>query len=133
MVVADFFDSGLLGDHFVYMLETAKRKVLAPNASMVPAAATVYCMGIEAYTTEVGPCVCIRIPTMPCWHRGGLEVVGLVFLFVNVSGKPIYIAFVRSARTHASIVALVCRISNTEPDIFTAPYRKMHHLKLVGC
>ena len=53
MVVSDFFDAGLLGDHFVYMLETAKRKILTPNAAMVPAAATVYCMGIEAYTTEV--------------------------------------------------------------------------------
>ena len=28
LVVADFFDAGLLGDHFVYMLETAKRNVL---------------------------------------------------------------------------------------------------------
>ena len=32
-----------------------KRNVVTPDAAVVPAAATVYCMGIESYTSEVGP------------------------------------------------------------------------------
>jgi protein arginine N-methyltransferase 7 len=35
------------------MLEMARRNVLTPDAAVVPAAATMYCMGVEAYTSEV--------------------------------------------------------------------------------
>lgn len=53
MVVVDLFDAGLTGEHVLYMLETARRNVLTPEATVVPAAATLYCMGVEAYTSEV--------------------------------------------------------------------------------
>lgn len=53
LVVADVFDAGLLGDQFLYMLDLARRSVVAPGASVVPAAATMYCMGIEALTGRV--------------------------------------------------------------------------------
>lgn len=35
------------------MLELAGRSVVAPGATVVPAAATLYCMGIEALTGRV--------------------------------------------------------------------------------
>jgi hypothetical protein len=44
---------GLLGDGFPWLLELAQRKVVQPGAAVVPAAATVYCMGIEALTGHV--------------------------------------------------------------------------------
>jgi protein arginine N-methyltransferase 7 len=50
LVIADFFDAGLLHDNFLFLLEKAKTNVLQSDYSVVPAAATVYCMGIEAYT-----------------------------------------------------------------------------------
>ncbi|KAL4424877.1 hypothetical protein ABPG77_002100 [Micractinium sp. CCAP 211/92] len=53
VVVADVFDAGLLGDQIPYMLELARRSVVAPGATVVPAAATLYCMGIEALTGRV--------------------------------------------------------------------------------
>jgi hypothetical protein len=52
-VVMDLFDSGLLGDHVGQLLAMASRNVLQPGATVVPAAATVYCMGIEALTGDV--------------------------------------------------------------------------------
>ena len=50
LVVADMFDSGLLGDQFEYILSLARRKVVQPGATVIPQAATLYCMGIEAVT-----------------------------------------------------------------------------------
>lgn len=35
------------------MLDLAKRKVVQPGAAVVPSAATLYCMGIEALTGTV--------------------------------------------------------------------------------
>lgn len=43
-----------MGDDFPYLLELARRRVVQPGAVVVPAAATLYCMGIEALTGEVG-------------------------------------------------------------------------------
>jgi hypothetical protein len=37
MLVADVFDAGLLGDGFSYLLELARRQVLQPGATVVPA------------------------------------------------------------------------------------------------
>ncbi|KAK9815442.1 hypothetical protein WJX72_003717 [[Myrmecia] bisecta] len=53
IAVADFFDAGLLGNNFTYLLELAKKNVLQPNATVVPGAATLYCMGVEALTKDV--------------------------------------------------------------------------------
>ena len=53
IVVADMFDAGLTGDQFPYLLELTRKKVVQPGATVVPTAATLYCMGIEALTTEV--------------------------------------------------------------------------------
>ena len=53
MIVVDLFDCGLTGEHVLYMLEEARRKVANVGSVVVPAAATVYCMGVEAYTTEI--------------------------------------------------------------------------------
>lgn len=50
LVVADMFDSGLLADQFEYILSMARRKVVQPQATIIPQAATIYCMGIEAVT-----------------------------------------------------------------------------------
>ena len=52
-VVVDLFDAGLLGDHVAPLLAMASRNVLQPGATVVPAAATVYCMGVEALTSDV--------------------------------------------------------------------------------
>lgn len=48
-----FFAAGLLGNNWLYLLDMAKKNVLQPGATVVPAAATLYCMGIEARTGEV--------------------------------------------------------------------------------
>lgn len=53
IVIADMFDAGLTGDQFPYLLDLTRKKVVQPGATVVPAAATLYCMGIEALTTEV--------------------------------------------------------------------------------
>lgn len=53
IVVLDVFDAGLTGDHVLSMLECARRQLCASSCAVVPAAATVYCAGIEAYTNEV--------------------------------------------------------------------------------
>ena len=45
--------AGLTGDGFLYLLETVKRKVVQPNARVVPAGATLYCMGLEILTPRV--------------------------------------------------------------------------------
>jgi protein arginine N-methyltransferase 7 len=45
--------TGLLGNNWLYHLEMAKKNVLQPGATVIPAAATVYCMGIEAHTGNV--------------------------------------------------------------------------------
>ena len=52
-VVMDMFDAGLLGDRIGTLLAMASRSVLQPGATVVPAAATVYCVGIEALTSDV--------------------------------------------------------------------------------
>ena len=53
LVVADLFDCGFLGENFMPLLEKAKRTVLQSDYRVVPAAASVYCMGIEALTSDV--------------------------------------------------------------------------------
>ncbi len=53
IVIADMFDAGLTGDQFPYLLDLTRKKVVQPGATVVPAAATLYCMGIEALTSEV--------------------------------------------------------------------------------
>ena len=42
--------AGLLGSNWLFHLEMAKKKVLQASATVIPAAATLYCMGIEART-----------------------------------------------------------------------------------
>lgn len=46
--------AGLLGDQFLYLLELARKRVLQPGATMVPNAATLYCMGIQVLTPQPG-------------------------------------------------------------------------------
>ncbi|GMH43344.1 hypothetical protein BSKO_11266 [Bryopsis sp. KO-2023] len=53
LVVADIFDSGLLGGNFLGLLETARKRVLRPDAVVIPQSATVYCMGVEIKTRRV--------------------------------------------------------------------------------
>ena len=53
LAIADIFDCGLLHDNFMFLLEKAKVNVLQSGYAIVPAAATVYCMGIEAHTESV--------------------------------------------------------------------------------
>ena len=45
--------AGLLGNNWLYLLDMAKRNVLQPGATVIPAAATLYCMGVEARTQRV--------------------------------------------------------------------------------
>lgn len=45
--------AGLLADGFMWLLELTQRKVVTPGATVVPSAATLYCMGIEALTGHV--------------------------------------------------------------------------------
>ena len=45
--------AGLLGSNWLYLLDMAKKNVLQPNATVIPAAATLYCAGIEARTGDV--------------------------------------------------------------------------------
>jgi protein arginine N-methyltransferase 7 len=52
-VVMDMLDAGLLGDRVGTLLGMVGRNVLQPGATVVPAAATVYCVGIEALTSDV--------------------------------------------------------------------------------
>ena len=42
--------AGLLGSNWLFHLEMANKKVLQASATVIPAAATLYCMGIEART-----------------------------------------------------------------------------------
>jgi len=53
LIVLDVFDSGLTGDQVLFLLESAKKKLCASSYSVVPAAATIYCAGVEAYTSEI--------------------------------------------------------------------------------
>tara|TARA_B110000971_G_scaffold67379_1_gene69134 strand:- start:13726 stop:15345 length:1620 start_codon:yes stop_codon:yes gene_type:complete len=54
VAVVDLFDAGFTGDHALWMLEQARKNVLGTDAAVIPAAATMYVMGIEQYTAEVG-------------------------------------------------------------------------------
>jgi protein arginine N-methyltransferase 7 len=45
--------TGLLGNGWLFLLEMAKKKVLQASATVIPAAATLYCMGIEARTDKI--------------------------------------------------------------------------------
>ena len=43
-----------MGNNFLYLLDICKRKVLQPGCMVVPAGATLFCMGIEVLTPEAG-------------------------------------------------------------------------------
>ena len=43
---------GLLGSNCERLLEAVRRRVLEPGATVVPAAASVYCLGVELLTRE---------------------------------------------------------------------------------
>lgn len=47
LAVFDLFDCGLLGHGVLSLLEVVRRRVLRPEAVMVPRAAVVYCMAVE--------------------------------------------------------------------------------------
>ena len=53
MIVLDVFDAGLTGDHVLFLVEAARRNLASSTCAVVPAAATIYCAGIEAYTSEI--------------------------------------------------------------------------------
>lgn len=41
------FDSGLIGEGVLHMLAAAKKKLLTKDATLVPAAATVFCQPLQ--------------------------------------------------------------------------------------
>jgi len=43
----------LLGSNWLFLLDMAKKNVLQASATVIPAAATMYCMGIEARTEQI--------------------------------------------------------------------------------
>ena len=45
--------AGLLGSNWLYLLDMARKNVLQAGAPVIPAAATLYCCGIQARTTSV--------------------------------------------------------------------------------
>ena len=47
------FLAGLMGNNFLYLLETAKKNVLQPNCAVIPCAASLYVMGISIATGDV--------------------------------------------------------------------------------
>ena len=49
LLIAEVYDNGLLGEHFLPALLHAKRNLLKPDAVVIPAAATVYAMLIESW------------------------------------------------------------------------------------
>ena len=53
VAVVDLFDAGFTGDHALWMLEQARKNVMHNDCHVIPAAATMYVMGVEAYTAEV--------------------------------------------------------------------------------
>lgn len=53
IVVADMFDCGLLGDQFSYILDITKRRIVQPQAKVIPQAASIYCVGVEALSKPV--------------------------------------------------------------------------------
>ena len=53
MAILDIFDAGLIGHKALYMIEVAKRNFLQPDTTVVPQAATLYCMGVEVITSKV--------------------------------------------------------------------------------
>lgn len=48
-----FLAAGLLGSNWLFLLDMAKKNVLQAGATVIPAAATMYCMGIEARTEQI--------------------------------------------------------------------------------
>lgn len=53
MVTLTHFFAGLMGNNFLYLLETAKKNVLQPNCAVIPCAASLYVMGISIATRDV--------------------------------------------------------------------------------
>jgi len=53
LLLLDAFDAGLVGGNAAGVLELARRQVAQPGATVVPAGATVYCMGVEVLSGEV--------------------------------------------------------------------------------
>ena len=45
--------AGLLGSNWLFLLDMAKKNVLQASATVIPAAATMYCMGVEARTERI--------------------------------------------------------------------------------
>ena len=62
--------TGLLGDSFAYALDLARKRVVQPGAVVVPAGATLYCMGVEARTGRVAGFDLSPMDTYRC-GRGG--------------------------------------------------------------
>ena len=59
---------GLLGDGFPYLLELARRRVVQPGATVVPAGASLYCMGLEVATGTVAG---FDMSCMDAYRRAG--------------------------------------------------------------
>lgn len=47
------FDSGLIGEGVLHMLAAAKQKLLTDDATLLPAAATVYCQPLQMRIGQV--------------------------------------------------------------------------------
>jgi protein arginine N-methyltransferase 7 len=53
LAIFDLFDEVLLGSGCLTLLKRVHQQVLQPGAAVVPAGATVYCLGLEILTREV--------------------------------------------------------------------------------
>jgi len=63
LVLADFFDCGLLKDNFLFLLEKLRKNVMTKDCLVVPAAATVYCMGefSDALSLSLSLSLCVSL------------------------------------------------------------------------
>ena len=65
--------SGLLADGFPWLLDLTRRKVVQPGAAVVPSAATLYCMGIQALTGRVAGFNMTHMNTFRWGEAGSVE------------------------------------------------------------
>ena len=61
LVLADFFDCGLLKDNFLFLLEKLRKNVMTKDCLVVPAAATVYCMGEFSDALSLSLSLCVSL------------------------------------------------------------------------